>query len=567
MGDFMAKLKNAKLSMNNKEKAFVYEIIGIVSLLTSIISLARFGLIGKYLVLSFSLLFGDWYFIFIVLVGVFGVYCLVFHKKIEIKSIRYYGIILMLVSLLIITHFGMHDYVSQFEGNALKITLNLYFDYFKTSSTSMIKGGGIIGCIFFYIFYLLLGKIGTVIISLLIFFIGIVFLMKKTIREFFEMLVSLSKKSIQFFKNRYTNIVESVKEISNDYLTKEPKEKKVKRKYVKKAKDTDNSKQILICEETIKVLEDALKHLDIKIKNITYLICEHIVVYFIDSEMEVNYKVLEYSLRDKISENFMIKYDHINEQILIEVNKAEPKALSFNKAMTEIPKNEVSYVIGMDDRNIIVELDKNLLVIGDNKSLIKKYLLSIIVFGTIQKKYEEGSFVLIDTTKMFNEFNLENVKVVNELDYLNEIIDEIDRNLELLNLHHKIDVDDYNLYYQEKIKKKYYFICGIEDIIYKQGYFDKLLYIVQTGKIAGINIIMTLNENASVSSILLNSIDIKLMLKNQYDVCSKYIDLSYFDLLSDVEGFYKDKDLIIRICLLLLDDEEMKKYNLYKEKV
>lgn len=567
MGDFMAKLKNAKLSMNNKEKAFVYEIIGIVSLLTSIISLARFGLIGKYLVLSFSLLFGDWYFIFIVLVGVFGVYCLVFHKKIEIKSIRYYGIILMLVSLLIITHFGMHDYVSQFEGNALKITLNLYFDYFKTSSTSMIKGGGIIGCIFFYIFYLLLGKIGTVIISLLIFFIGIVFLMKKTIREFFEMLVSLSKKSIQFFKKRYTNIVESVKEISNDYLTKEPKEKKVKRKYVKKAKDTDNSKQILICEETIKVLEDALKHLDIKIKNITYLICEHIVVYFIDSEMEVNYKVLEYSLRDKISENFMIKYDHINEQILIEVNKAEPKALSFNKAMTEIPKNEVSYVIGMDDRNIIVELDKNLLVIGDNKSLIKKYLLSIIVFGTIQKKHEEGSFVLIDTTKMFNEFNLENVKVVNELDYLNEIIDEIDRNLELLNLHHKIDVDDYNLYYQEKIKKKYYFICGIEDIIYKQGYFDKLLYIVQTGKIAGINIIMTLNENASVSSILLNSIDIKLMLKNQYDVCSKYIDLSYFDLLSDVEGFYKDKDLIIRICLLLLDDEEIKKYNLYKEKV
>lgn len=567
MGDFMAKLKNAKLSMNNKEKAFVYEIIGIVSLLTSIISLARFGLIGKYLVLSFSLLFGDWYFIFIVLVGVFGVYCLVFHKKIEIKSIRYYGIILMLVSLLIITHFGMHDYVSQFEGNALKITLNLYFDYFKTSSTSMIKGGGIIGCIFFYIFYLLLGKIGTVIISLLIFFIGIVFLMKKTIREFFEMLVSLSKKSIQFFKKRYTNIVESVKEISNDYLTKEPKEKKVKRKYVKKAKDTDNSKQILICEETIKVLEDALKHLDIKIKNITYLICEHIVVYFIDSEMEVNYKVLEYSLRDKINENFMIKYDHINEQILIEVNKAEPKALSFNKAMTEIPKNEVSYVIGMDDRNIIVELDKNLLVIADNKSLIKKYLLSIIVFGTIQKKHEEGSFVLIDTKKMFNEFNLENVKVVNELDYLNEIIDEIDRNLELLNLHHKIDVDDYNLYYQEKIKKKYYFICGIEDIIYKQGYFDKLLYIVQTGKIAGINIIMTLNENASVSSILLNSIDIKLMLKNQYDVCSKYIDLSYFDLLSDVEGFYKDKDLIIRICLLLLDDEEIKKYNLYKEKV
>ena len=184
MGDFMAKMKSAKLSMNNKEKAFVYEIIGIISLLVSIIALARFGLIGKYLVLAFSLLFGDWYFIFIILVGVFGVYCLLFHKKIEIKSMRYYGIILILLSLLVITHFGMHDYVSQFEGNALKITLNLYFDYFKSNSTTMIKGGGIIGCIFFYVFYLLLGKIGTGIISLLIFFIGIVFLMKKTMKMF-----------------------------------------------------------------------------------------------------------------------------------------------------------------------------------------------------------------------------------------------------------------------------------------------------------------------------------------------------------------------------------------------
>ena len=83
----MAKLKKPSLSVNNKEKAFGYEIIGIVSILISIISLARFGLIGKYLVLTFSLLFGDWYFIFIVLVGFFGIYCLIFHKRIELKSI------------------------------------------------------------------------------------------------------------------------------------------------------------------------------------------------------------------------------------------------------------------------------------------------------------------------------------------------------------------------------------------------------------------------------------------------------------------------------------------------
>ena len=563
MGDFMAKMKSAKLSMNNKEKAFVYEIIGIISLLVSIIALARFGLIGKYLVLAFSLLFGDWYFIFIILVGVFGVYCLLFHKKIEIKSIRYYGIILILLSLLVITHFGMHDYVSQFEGNALKITLNLYFDYFKSNSTTMIKGGGIIGCIFFYVFYLLLGKIGTAIISLLIFFIGIVFLMKKTIREFIEMIVSLFKKSISFFKKRYTNIIESVKEISNDYLTKNPKEKKTKIKFVKKEKTEDETLLLKTCEEYLSIFTNAFKHLDINVKNITYLICEHILVYFVDTDIEVNYKVLEYALRNKIDESFMIKYDKINNQVIIEVNKKEPKFLSFQKAIKEVSKNELSYIIGIDDRNVILELDKNMLIISDNQTLLQKYLLSIYTFASIQKKHQSESFVIIDINKKLSGYN---VPTISDIDYLNNIIEEIDQNLELLNLHHKMNVDEYNMFYKQKILKKYYFIYGIEDIIYKQGYFDKLLYIVQTGKIAGINMILTLSENASVSSVLLNSIDIKLMLKNNFDVSSKYIDLSYLELLSDVEGFYKDKDLIIRISLLMMKEEEFIKHNLLKEK-
>ena len=56
------------------------------------------------------------------------------------------------------------------------------------------------------------------------------------------------------------------------------------------------------------------------------------------------------------------------------------------------------------------------------------------------------------------------------------------------------------------------------------------------------------------------------MLRNNFDVSSKYIDLSYLELLSDVEGFYKDKDLIIRISLLMMKEEEFIKHNLLKEK-
>lgn len=565
MGDIMAKLKKPTLSMNNKEKAFVYEIIGIVSLLVSIISLARFGLIGKYLVLAFGLLFGDWYFIFIVLVGFFGIYCLVFHKRIELKSVRYYGIILILSSLLVITHFSMHEYVSQFEGNSLKLTINIYFDYFKSNNLSMIKGGGIIGCILFYIFYYLLGGVGAIIISILIFMIGIVFLTKKTIKEFVEMIFNVFKKVYLFFNNRYKSLIKNVKEISNDYLTKENKTP-TKRK-LKKEKIKDNvASDLEYCEKVVKILKDTFIKLDVNIENISYIICEHIFVFFIKAKQEINYKVLEYEIRDKIKEDFLIKYDKINEQIILELSKENPKPLSFNKAIKEIDEKKNIIVLGIDDRNIIVECTDNILIIAENQNLLKKYIMSVYAFCSVQKKYDFNDIVILDFYKKLERYYSNSINVITDIDYLNTIIEEVDQNLELLNLHHKANIDEYNLLYKNKIKKKYYIIYGIEDLIYQKNYFDKLLYIVQTGRLAGINLILSLSSNVFLSNILLGSIDKKILLKNKFEVSEKVIDTSYMDVLNEeVEAFYKDKDLLIRISLLLMSDDEVNKYYPYKE--
>lgn len=558
MGDFMAKLKKAKLSMNNKEKSFAYEIIGIVSLLIALISIARFGLVGKYLVLAFSLLFGDWYFVFIALVGIFGVYCLVFHKKVELKSVRYYGIILILLSLLIISHFGMHDYVVQFEGNALKTTLNLYFEYFKSSSTSMIKGGGIVGCLCFYIAYYMLGKVGTVLISLILMFVGVVFLSKKTIREFFEMIIIIVKKVLKFVRRRFVSVVDNVIEISKDYNNKHIP---LKKRLSKKEKQQNEVVEVERCEEIVSILKETFNHLDIEVSSITYLICEHIIVYFLRTKQEVNYKVLEMSLQNKINDNFLIKYDKYNEQLILEINKKDASCLSFKKAKKEMPKDASAIVLGIDDRNLLVELDDNLLICSKNINLMKKYLLSIMTFCTLQKKFNKDKFTLIDVNGFLKDYTLNNLTVISDIDYLSKIVEEIDQNLELLNLHHKKDIEEYNLFYQAKIQKKTYFIVGIEHIVYKKGYFDKLLYIVQTCKMAGINVILSVCENVSFSNILLGSINKKVILENDFDFSNKMIDNTYFEILNNnIEGFYKDKDLIIRISLLMMSEEEFKQY-------
>lgn len=557
----MAKLKKATLSMNNKEKSFAYEIIGIVSLLISLISIARFGLIGKYLVLSFSLLFGDWYFVFIGLVGVFGVYCLIFHKKIELKSIRYYGIILILLSLLIVSHFGMHEYVSQFEGNAFKTTLRLYFDYFKSSTTSMIKGGGIVGAVCFYFAYFLLGKVGTILISLILMFVGVVFLSKKTIKEFIEMIIRIIKKFASFIKKRFRNVLDNVIEISKDYNTKHA-EKKEKKKNVKKEKIKKNAKEIEQCEKTVDVLKKAFDHLDIDLISITYLICEHIIVYFIKTKQEVNYKVLEFSLKGKLDENYLIKYDKLNEQLLLETNKLDASTLNYKKALKELSKDEFCIVLGIDDRNLLVELDDNLLIVCKNDDFLRKYVLSVLSFCSLQKRCNDGLITLIGLKHDFSDTLINRINIISDIDYLDNIVSEIDQNLELLNLHHKKDIDEYNLFYKEKIIKKKYVIYGIENIIYEKGYFEKLLYIVQTGSLAGINLILSVSSNVSMSSVFLSSISKKLLLDNDFDFSNKMIDNSYFEILNnEIEGFYKDKDLIIRICLLMMSEEELSNIN------
>lgn len=560
----MAKLKKPKLDINKKEKAFVYEIIGIVAILITIISLAKFGLIGKYLVLSFSLLFGDWYFIFIILVGIFGLYCLIFHKKFELKSIRYYGIILILLSILILTHFSMHEYISNYEGNSLMLTLKLYLSYFRSGNIQMIDGGGVIGCICFYLFYYLLGNIGTIIISILLFFVGIVFLTKKTMKEFVEIFINIVKKIIKFFDTRYKRIVNSVKEISKDYDSKNnffSKIKKINRnKIIKKEKDSIDNNQIERSECIVTILSNALKHLEIDFENISYLICEHIVVFFVKTKCDINYKVLELSLREKIDEGFLIKYDKFNEQVLIEVNKINPKSLSLYKASQSISKDEFSIVLGMDDRNLLVEVEDNLLIIGEEYNEIEKYVLSIVVFCISQKKYIQNTITILDMDKDFKSYNIEGINIRNEIEFLDEIISEIDNNLELLNLHHKKNIVEYNLFYKDKMMKKYVIINKLQKYVYEREVFEKILYIVQTGKMAGINVIATLTQDVILSNILLSSMEQKVLINNNFNLTNKLIDISYFEILSnDVECFYKDKDLIIRMSKLEATKDEIEK--------
>ena len=124
----MAKEKVLRIEKDKKDMTFYYEVTGILSILIPIIAFARFGLVGYYVMLVFKIIFGDWSFLFLLFLMLYGIRCLIFHKSIMIKSVRFIGIILFAISILTLSHLPMHNYVSQFDSNYFKVTLSLYLD-------------------------------------------------------------------------------------------------------------------------------------------------------------------------------------------------------------------------------------------------------------------------------------------------------------------------------------------------------------------------------------------------------------------------------------------------------
>lgn len=90
----MGKEKKRKEDGDKKELTFYYEIVGIITILISIITLARLGNSGKWLMIFFKLLFGDWYFVTLFLLLVYGFRSLLFHQPMEVKTMRFMGIVI-----------------------------------------------------------------------------------------------------------------------------------------------------------------------------------------------------------------------------------------------------------------------------------------------------------------------------------------------------------------------------------------------------------------------------------------------------------------------------------------
>lgn len=555
----MAKEKMSEMETRNREFIFVYEILGIICIIIAFISITRLGIVGKYGMLGFRLLFGDWYFLFIILLGMLGVYFLFAHQKFEIRNIRYLGVIVILLSTITLSHFSMHKFVSQYDENELKITISLYFDYFKNTRGDMMVGGGLIGCLLFYVCYYLFSSIGTIFVCLVLIFVGIVFISKKTVFDFILMIkngfvkcfggaFSLSKKmkgTINKFNNDYIHAPKVSRGLSNKCLINNTYE------------FSKNNKKAI---DYAKEIKKALDHINIFYQDVSYIVCNHITVYFIVTHQQVNYDVLKVSLRKFINEDFLIRYDINQHTIIIEVNNIEPYSLFMKEAVSSIKNGNFRFVLGKDDRNQLIDCEQNILIIGNNNNYYRGYFISLLLFPMFHSKYSEYDIKFMDLNNSFNSFkNLIN-NYYNDITCIKDLKNELDDLLFKLEENKVSTIDEYNKINKNKIKKPLIFINGLDKAINSFEYLHDFEYYIMSGTNIGFQFIIGLSSDISEDHLIIKNFPYKVILKNNFSISNKYLGINVINNLNqNVEGFLKYRDLSIRISLLMIRKNEIEK--------
>lgn len=548
----MGKEKIASIDNKRKEYTFYYEIVGIICLIIAIVTIARLGIIGLYAMLIFRLLFGDWYFLFVILLGLAGLYFLIVHRAMQIKNIRYLGIILILLTLLILSHFSMHNFVKNYDGNPFKLSVSLYLDYFKNARGEMMIGGGLFGGCLFYLFYYLFSSVGIIIVCVLLIFVGIVFLSKKTIVEFVRGIVNCFKKFFGKTKTFRFKIKNKIKVFDESYQ--QNSHKKVRILKMRNLEDPiqDLNLETTRCDELLYYFKKALDYMGIFYQKVDYIISYHISSFFIYTNQTINFEVFYVSINKFIKEKFLIRYDEINKIVIVEVNNLHPIALGFKEALKQVKIGQLTLTLGKDDRNNYINLDENLLIIGLPNRQYLEYLKDLIKYLYYQDAHKEHMVYLFDLHGDLAELaNLVDKYEIN-CQNLEDYITNFENELEILNKEACSSITEYNKKHQSgKLPLPWFFINGLEVINDNSKYEERLNYLIRTSMNIGYVFVGGLTADRILSQTMMSGFGYKIILKNDFNFTERLLGLDYIKPIDSlVEGFLRYRDLTIRLSLL-----------------
>ncbi|WP_433749894.1 DNA translocase FtsK [Falsibacillus pallidus] len=231
----MAKKKKRTKTKRRTEvkKTLQYELIGILLIALSVISIIKLGAVGKAVVLFFRLFLGEWY--MSALIGIMGLafYFMVKREWPYFFKRRLVGLYTLQASMLLLSHlklFGLLAKSGPFKNpSVITNTWELFWMEVRGESSSTDLGGGMIGAVLFAASHFLFDSQGTKFVAMVLILIGMILITGKSIGD----ITGKTAKVIgEFIKNQWEVFIEDMKEWSDERKIK--KQTKIKEKPKKK---------------------------------------------------------------------------------------------------------------------------------------------------------------------------------------------------------------------------------------------------------------------------------------------------------------------------------------------
>lgn len=520
------KEKKSKEEIAQGAGQFYFETVGLFSLIIAIVIIAKLGTVGSFLTIFLKVLFGDWYLLLVILIMIFGIYLIMNHHGFNFKNQRFLGYVFCIFSILMLSHFSVHNYIMKEEGSYFSMTWNHYKNFISTKVDTYL-GGGIIGAILFYIFFSLLGTIGVSLVSIILIILGFTMIIDKPITEIgtiiikgFKRVGKINKSFNNFFKYE---IGKKTENITNIYQSK----KKLVLKYLDEYKNYNSLKSQETYTEEIKTLIiSVFNNLNIKYRLIKMFssYSSSLLSFQIYDEFDCN--VIGNKISCLIEENIFIT--KIGNSLNIEINNKHLSILSLKELLSKQPILYNNYLvpIGLNIKNQLEEIDfskeANMLVIGDFNVGIKSFISSTIIASILKISIDNIEFNLFDDIGEFNDYRFLFNTVNNDeiKSYLNNIISIIDDRLNTMSLKNIHQIDEYNITMLQEKKdslKRIVYVIELDDYNNNYDYRfidDKIMYIIQVGRDIGIYVIFISRNIKKVTSVLFSLFKYKFIFNN-----------------------------------------------------
>ncbi|MDP4170862.1 MAG: DNA translocase FtsK [Bacillota bacterium] len=250
------KRRQSRKKDNPLKRTVQFELIGLILLSLSIMSIANFGRVGSVLIQFFRFWMGEWYMIGLIGLLFTSIY-LIWKREIPyFLNRKLIGIYFIISSILLFDHIYLFHSLSKegsfVDSSVIKKTWSLFLDeiYERTSTKDL--GGGMVGAVLFAISYFLFSEPGAKMIAFLFILIGLILITGKT---FGDVVGKIIVALFGFSKDQW----EGFKDDMSDWKQKRQQQRSEKRPTKEKRK---NAVEKNIPEQSIPIMNTSPKSED-----------------------------------------------------------------------------------------------------------------------------------------------------------------------------------------------------------------------------------------------------------------------------------------------------------------